>query len=376
MMNSRERFMTALRGGVPDRVPLFEFYWGPPFIKAVLGDQQASPYHNADDEVAMSRATGIDMVYTAPYGLTAFTSIQSHGEEFEDEWGTRWGSNQDSWPGAWPKREVVKNREDWKNLRIPDPTLPMRMDQPRRTVELAGAELAVLGGVRGPFSALWMLAGLINISMWVYDDPQFLDELLREMGRWNTQLGLELIRTGVDAVIIHDDWGMNESTFISPNDWKRFVLPYIAEEVETLANTGTPVILHSDGNLNALMDEIVQLRISALNPLQRSARMDLAETKAKYGDRLCLIGNISTTTTLAYGTPDDVEREVLECLRDAAPGGGYIVAPDHSFHSAIPFENIWRVLNICKEYATYPLDTQVIQGRLNELSRSKVDASD
>jgi len=66
-------------------------------------------------------------------------------------------------------------------------------------------------------------------------------------------------------------------------------------------------------------------------------------------------------------SPDDVERETLECLRDGGPNGGYIFAPDHSFHSAIPFENIWRALDTCKKYGAYPLDMDAIQARLNEL---------
>jgi uroporphyrinogen decarboxylase len=370
-MTGRERFMKSLTGGTPDRVPIFEYYWGLPFIKSVLGEL-TSPHHNADDEVKMSRATGIDMVYTAPFGFTSFSSINLNGEKFQDEWGMWWGSNEDSWPGCWPLGEVVNSRDDWKKLSIPDPTLSVRFDQPKRTVELANSELAVLGGIRGPFSALWMLAGFVNICTWIYDDPEFLHELLREMGRWNTQMGLQLIETGVDAVIIHDDWGMNTSTFISPEHWKEFVRPYIAEEVETLANTGTPVILHSDGNLNALMDEIVQLKIAALNPLQRGAKMDLAKTKAKYGHRLCLIGNISATSTLVHGAPGDVDREVLECLRDGASGGGYIMAPDHSFHGAVPFENIWHTLIMSKKYGVYPLDLETIHSRIEELRSSNI----
>ncbi|MBC8255167.1 MAG: hypothetical protein H8E35_14225, partial [Ardenticatenia bacterium] len=66
---------------------------------------------------------------------------------------------------------------------------------------------------------------------------------------------------------------------------------------------------------------------------------------------------------------DDVEREVLECLRDAAPGGGYILAPDHSYHSGIPIENTWRALETGKKYGAYPLDMDAIQARLNELSQ-------
>ncbi len=369
-MNGRERFMAALRGDIPDRVPLFEFYWGLPFIKTVLGNL-TSPYHNADDEVRMSRAMGIDMVYTAPYGFTSFTSIYLHGKEFRDEWGMRWGSGEESWPGSWPIDHAVSSYEDWRKLNIPDTALPERMVQPKRTVELTKGELAVIGGIRGPFSATTILTGLVNLCMWLLENPEFVHELIHTMCEWNTKIGLQLIETGVDAVIIHDDWGMNEATFISPEQWKEFVRPYITEQVKTLSDTGTPVILHSDGNLNALLDEIVQLKISALNPLQRNAKMNIAEIKARYGDRLCLIGNISTTSTLSQGNPADVELEVLECLRDAANGGGYIMAADHSFHNAIPTENIRCVINACKKYGKYPIDQDKIESRLEDLRKKK-----
>ena len=97
--------------------------------------------------------------------------------------------------------------------------------------------------------------------------------------------------------------------------------------------------------------------------------MNIAEIKATYGDRLCLIGNISTTATLSQGDPNKVELEVLECLRDAAPGGGYIMAPDHSFHSAIPHENIKIVIDTCKKYGNYPIDLDVITSRIEELKK-------
>lgn len=366
-MNGRERFLTALRGGQPDRVPLFEYHFSPPFIEAVLG-QPSHYYHNVDDEVAVARAVGLDMVWTAPLGFMGFANIQLHGERYQDEWGIWWGTNASAWPAGWPEGEVVKDRASWRKLRIPDPDLPIRVEQPRRAVELARGELAVVGGIRGPFSSVWMLAGLVNIGLWIYDDPDLLHEMLREMAHWNARVGLNMIRAGVDAIVIHDDWGMNQTTFIKPDDWRRFVLPHIAEQVEILADTGTPVILHSDGNLNAILDDIVQLKIAALNPLQRSAHMDLAGVKAKYGDRLCLIGNLSTTTTLAHGSPEEVERETLECLRDGAPGGGYVFAPDHSYHSGVPVANTWRALETAKKYGTYPLDMEAIQTRIATLS--------
>jgi uroporphyrinogen decarboxylase len=373
-MTGRERYLGALSGAIADRVPLHEFHWNKAFVQQVLGEPH-SPHLNADDEVAMARATGVDMVWTAPLGFTGITSIQLHGEEFVDEWGTTWGSNEKSWPAAWSNDEVVKNRADWRQLRIPDPDLSIRMEQPKRSVELARGDLAVVGGVRGPFSATWMLAGLVNMSTWLYDDPALLAEMLGEMGRWNTQLALGMVRSGVDAISIHDDWGMNKSTFISPDDWRRLVFPCIAVEVEAIAATGTPVILHSDGNLNAIMDDIAQLPIAALNPLQRGAAMNLAETKRRYGARLCLVGNVDATRTLPTGSPDDVEREVLECLRDAAPGGRYILAPDHSYHAGVPAANIWRALETCKKFGTYPLELDAIAARLEELGAGRAPSA-
>lgn len=365
-MNGRERFLTALTGGIPDRIPLFETHFSLPFIRDVLGED-ACPYHNVDDEVKLSRMTGLDMVWSAPLGFTSFSNIQLHGERYQDEWGTWYGSDESSWPGAWMESFVVNDRDQWQKLRFPDPRLPERIQQPRRALELVDGELAVVAAVRGPFSAAWMLAGMENISRWVIKEPDLLEDVLREMGRWNTALGLFLIENGVDAIMIHDDWGMNMGTLVKPEHWKRHFLPYIAEEVQALAATGTPVIMHSDGNLNAILDEIMQLPISALNPIQRNAGMDLAAMKRTYGNRICLIGNVSASVTLPHGEPDDVELEVLECIRDAGPGGAYIMAPDHSYHSAIPIENIWRVFDTCKAYGEYPLDIDGITTRIEAL---------
>ncbi len=145
------------------------------------------------------------------------------------------------------------------------------------------------------------------------------------------------------------------------------MLPHIAEQVETLAGAGTPVIMHSDGNLNVIMDDIVQMKIAAFNPIQRSAGMNLAQLKRTYGNRLCLVGNISASLTLPHRGVTEVELEALECLRDAAPGGAYIMAPDHSYHGAMPSENVWCVFETCKKYGRYPLDLEAIEARIAEL---------
>lgn len=78
--------------------------------------------------------------------------------------------------------------------------------------------------------------------------------------------------------------------------------------------------------------------------------MDLAEVKRVYGKRFCLIGNIDSSRTLPFGTPADVEAEAREAMDVAAPGGGYILASDHSLHDGIPVENIRALARVGTTY--------------------------
>jgi uroporphyrinogen decarboxylase len=80
--------------------------------------------------------------------------------------------------------------------------------------------------------------------------------------------------------------------------------------------------------------------------------MDLRAIKEQYGHRFCIIGNIDSSKTLPYGSIEDVAAEVKEAIDIAAPGGGYILASDHSLHDGIPIENILEMFRVGKEYGS------------------------
>ena len=115
-----------------------------------------------------------------------------------------------------------------------------------------------------------------------------------------------------------------------------------------------PVFLHSCGRIVDYLDDLAELGIDALHPLQRTAGIDLAEVKQIYGDKFCLVGNIDSSRTLPYGSREDVEKEVIEAIRIAAPGYGYILASDHSLHDGISVENIRCMLDTARKHGAYP----------------------
>ena len=83
--------------------------------------------------------------------------------------------------------------------------------------------------------------------------------------------------------------------------------------------------------------------------------MDIAYVKHQYGDQLTLLGNVDSTNILPTGTPEKIEAAVIETLRIAAPGGGHILATDHSFHQGIPLKNVDIFLKAAQKWGIYPL---------------------
>ena len=129
-----------------------------------------------------------------------------------------------------------------------------------------------------------------------------------------------------------------------------YLLPPFTELVAEIVGLGVPVLLHSCGHITDYLDDLAETKIAAVHPLQRTAGMDLCTVKECYGDRFCLIGNIDSSRTLPYGTPEQVAAEVREAIDIAAPGGGYVLASDHSLHDGIPVENITTMFEVGAEY--------------------------
>jgi uroporphyrinogen decarboxylase len=94
--------------------------------------------------------------------------------------------------------------------------------------------------------------------------------------------------------------------------------------------------------------------VDGLHPLEKNAKMDIAQVKAKYGDRICVLGNLDPS----LGSQKDKEyivKETLDLLKNVAPGGGYIMTTSNAITSDAKIENFYAWLNTVKEYGKYPI---------------------
>ncbi len=116
---------------------------------------------------------------------------------------------------------------------------------------------------------------------------------------------------------------------------------------------GLYIIKHSDGNLWPILDMIIDTGIDCLDPIDPLAGMDLAEVKAKYGDRVALKGNVDCAQLLTFGTRDEVIRATRTALNQGMPGGGFILSSSNSIHSAVPPDNYLALVETAREYGSY-----------------------
>ncbi|MFB3882373.1 MAG: uroporphyrinogen decarboxylase family protein [Armatimonadota bacterium] len=152
---------------------------------------------------------------------------------------------------------------------------------------------------------------------------------------------LSAAQGGVDLVFTADDIGSQRGLLISLPLWERMVKPHHARLNAAIHEFGARVIYHSDGAVMAAVEGLISMGIDVLQALQFSADgMDPTTLKNAFGDRLCFEGGVSVQTTLPFGTPEDVRREVEELITVLGRDGGYILGPSHAIQAGTPPENV------------------------------------
>ncbi|MCX7048835.1 MAG: hypothetical protein NTX50_25530 [Candidatus Sumerlaeota bacterium] len=347
-MTRKERFLTALEVQQPDRVPMFDFLFQQPMYERLIGHRPDA--YNGPDAVRCALALNHDGVWLPFGGFSGFQPKFLAENVYVDEWGTTFKKTTYSWPIDAPIDFPIRSRADLGVYRPPDPTLPGRDSQIRAAREMDNGGLALLGGVTGPLTLAWMLMGYERICYAVYEDPDLIAQCCRFAVEYGKEAARLSVAAGCDGIWISDDFGDNRQGFLRLDHFRELVLPHFAELAETIANLGVPALLHSCGCIKLYLDDLAQTRIASIHPLQRTAGMDLREVKEKYGRRFCIIGNIDSTRLLPYGTPTQVRAQVREAIEIAAPGGGYVLASDHSLHDGIPIENILELARAGLEF--------------------------
>ncbi len=158
---------------------------------------------------------------------------------------------------------------------------------------------------------------------------------------------------GMDGFVLASDYCDNRGPFLSPALFEEFVAPYLAKLTKTYRNMGFYVIKHTDGNIMPILDQLAQTSPHALHSLDPQGGVDIAEIKRRYGQQLCLVGNVNCAL-IETGTEKQVRESARYALRHGMPGGGYIFSTSNCIYTGMRLERYEAMLDVWRQHGNYP----------------------
>jgi uroporphyrinogen decarboxylase len=350
-MNARERLLTALDGGEPDRVPCalgfyhqdIESLVPPGQYRPDLVDVNFVEFPLSPEEKALERMAS---PYSPDTRLGSAAQVATYA---------RWRYRPQT-PEYRSPLARARSLDDLRSFPFPDVSRPYHVKALARQVRTlhahglaAGGNLPHLGGEL--FEAAWRLRGLENFLIDLLERPDwahFLLDRLADLARRNAGT---LAGAGVDVLALDDDVGMPGTMIISPAIWRQFFKPRMARIIQAARaiKSDLRIVYHSDGYFEPIVGDLMEIGVNAINPLQPD-HMDAARIRQRFGPQLALWGTVGHHTTFSFATPDAIRQEVKHRIKTLGRAG-LILCPAYDIDEPdIPWENVAAFLEAVEVY--------------------------
>jgi hypothetical protein len=363
-MTPRQRLVTALARGVPDRLPVTTHHLMPAFLQAL----------GAISELEFFDRYGLDAIHwTTPLRAGVGCRPDPHAQSARESWShvsdswrverslvssadvhtiryaiatprkTLSAVLQDDGRTTWVAERLIKEKADIEVIAAFAP-VPL-CDAP--AVAAARAAIGERGIVRGAIPGVpvygqpgcWqdaaVLFGIQELILETYEDPAWVEALLGILR--DRKLAFARSTAGAPFDLLELGGGDASSTVISPKLFDRFVAPFDAPIVAAAHEAGQRVVYHTCGGMMPLLERITDMQPDAMEtftPKEMAGDARLAEAKARIGRRVCMIGGFDQVHYFTGCTPGETRRAVREAFDAAGDGGGFILAPSDHFFEA------------------------------------------
>lgn len=209
----------------------------------------------------------------------------------------------------------------------------------------------VTGFTGHTFETAWQLVGFEQMLEDMVLRPALVEAVLEHITADNCFRARRFAEAGVDMLRTGDDVGMEDRLMMRPEIWRRLLKPRLAREIAAArqVNPDIPVWYHSDGDISLIIEDLIEVGVTVLNPVQPES-LDVYQIQKAYGDRLAFWGTIGTQSTMPFGKPDEVKATLKEMIGLFAPG--LVLAPTHVLEPDVPWKNVIAFFEAVEEYGS------------------------
>lgn len=352
MPTSRERILAALKHETLDRIPICEQGIWPETIErwreeGLPANTTPRDYFGLDN---------MQNIHFADWGFFPHEIYEDNDEYCIDLNGqgtvVKWFKNGGSSSGHEELEHRVNSIDDWRKARE-------RLDVSERRIQKLQPPEKDNFRFLHAIDHYWMsytMLGMENLCCWLAGEQDWIKEVYDDYSDFLIgMLDLALEKNiDFDAVWFFSDMAFNTSPMFSPVAYREIIRPGYDKVRNWCDRNDKYLFLHTDGNLDILMPELIDTGFDLLHPLEARAGNDVRKIKEKYPD-ITLMGNINADI-FAKGDFAEIEDEIASKITVAKEGGGYIYNIDHSVPPTISFEAYCHAINCIKKYGKYRED--------------------
>jgi uroporphyrinogen decarboxylase len=337
-----DNLLKVLRREKPSRPTLFEFFLNIPLYEHLLGfelEKESAILSDAKNAILAYHTAGYDytMIFGSEFSFPAGEVTAKRSHSLND------GAVIENWESFrgydWPDPESF----DYTRLKTCEPDLPEGMK-------------VIVCGPGGVLENAIRLVGYENLCFMLADDVDLVEAIFTEVGRRLLRY-YELCAPydSVGAIMSNDDWGFNTQTMISPADLRKYVFPWHKKIVEVAHQYGKPAMLHSCGQLEEVMEDIIEdMKYDGKHSYEDKIE-PVEDAYERWGGRIAILGGIDLDF-ICRETPKVVRKRAIAMLERTKGRGGYALGTGNSVPDYVPWENYFAMLSAVKAHLALKID--------------------
>jgi len=352
----KERLLAAFKRKPIDRVPNFEILYEDHHVEKLLGRYAGNTLSYGGDPAKGADAEQGRPMYPDDY-IDLCNLIGQDAIMFDGGLWTPYKRRDENGNLVPAYNRSVKTRTDYEALVLDSEnninSTVSYIKEYKDTIAKRNSKVGV-SAIYGCLSQTLyeFVVGMNDFMMMVYEDRELIEEMLEASCVHFVNMTKAVVAAGVDFIFPADDVAFKTGLFIPPKIFKEIWIKRMARIFEPAVSAGIPVMFHSDGKIDDIVEDLIDMGLDCLNPLDPYG-VDYHDYKKRYGSRLCLSGNVDIEFPLSKGTPADVDADVKEHMEVLKPGYGYVATVSHSVVNYIPHENVIAYINAIHKYGKY-----------------------
>jgi uroporphyrinogen decarboxylase len=366
-MNSRERVLKAFKilPGLPDRVPIqFELcrqlydHFGKELgipVRYTENLYEDVTYRISANELRL--AMGSDVVVTGASVSDNFEIKRDHNGHWLNEYGMKMRQGDIYVEVVDYPLAQAQTKLDIENYSFPEIDAPGRFRDAEDLVRIYHDDYLIIGDIEVTvFSLAHQLVGMEKMLIDMMMETEYVVPLFEACAEFQTQIGLRLIDKGVDAIWFGDDFGTQQSLIMAPETFRSQLKPIYTRMIERFKEAKADIIpiLHCDGAVATLLDDIRDIGFEVFNPVQPGVPGHLPEDmKRDFGDKFAFWGAIDQQDLLPNGSDEELEKDIIDKISILGKGGGYMISPAHIIQNDVSPERVLKFIELCRKHGGY-----------------------